>query len=330
MTAVLIPAASEQEWLEARRTGITASEIAVVMGLSPYSSPFSLYHQKLGNLPPMEDSLVLRVGRHNESLACELFAERNLELDLHGDGRQLYAHPDRPWQMATPDRLVTEAGAYVCPLHDRLDFDPVDGAPCHCGGPLLAVLEAKTAASYDGWGDDGSDEIPVHYRCQVLWQMDVMGVSTAFVACLFLHSRQLRAYEITLDAAAKDDLLLMQGEALMFLDRLRGGREPDVDWRPATIDALKALHPDVEDTEIPVSPQLAARYHAACRNARHWEQRKKNYEAHLRERMGSARRAVDLRTGEVIARRDVYDVREHVRKAATVDKVVPVYPKEAK
>ena len=314
MTAVLIPTASEAEWLGARRKGITASEIAVVMGLAPesYGSAYALYHQKLGNLPPMEDNLVLRIGRHNESLACDLFAERRPEFSLEGDGRELFAHPERPWQMATPDREVFEAsGNYV-------------------GDTPLAVLEAKTAVSYDGWGEDGSDEIPVHYRCQVLWQMDVLGVETAFVACLFLHTRQLRTYEITLDDAARKDQRLMMYEAKAFLMRLNFGQEPDVDWRPATIDALKALHPSVEDTDIPVSAQLASRYHAACRNAKKWEQRKKLYEAHLRERMASGHRAVDARSGAVIARRDVFEQREHVRKATTVDKLVPVYPKEKK
>lgn len=37
--------------------------------------------------------------------------------------------------------------------------------------------------------------------------------------------------------------------------------------------------------------------------------------------------ASEIASGDVIARRDVYEVREHVRKASTTDKLVPVYPK---
>ena len=169
------PAATEAEWLEARRQGITASEIAIVMGLAPaeWPSAFSLYHQKLGDLPAAEDSLSLRVGRHFESLVCELFAERYPGLDVYGDGRMLYAHPGRPWQRATPDRLLYESPRV---LHLRADEDVV--CTCIVSEPV-AVLEAKTSATYDGWGDDGTDEIPVHYRCQALWQMDVMGAGAA-------------------------------------------------------------------------------------------------------------------------------------------------------
>ena len=84
-----------------------------------------------------------------------------------------------------------------------------------------AVFEAKTSATYDGWGEDGSDEIPVHYRCQVLWQMDVLGVTTGVSspACS-LHSRTFRVYEITLDADAEHDLKLMREEAEMFWSRI--------------------------------------------------------------------------------------------------------------
>ena len=47
----------------------------------------------------------------------------------------------------------------------------------------------------------------------------------------------------------------------------------------------------------------------------------------LREAMGGAHRAVTA-AGDVIARRDVYPVKAHTRKASTVDKLVPVKEKE--
>lgn len=314
MTAVLVPAATGAEWLEARRQGITASEIPIVMGLSPWSSPYALYHQKTGTLPPQDDNDAMALGRYLEAFVASRFADLYPEFTVTGDGRTLYAHPDRDWQLATPDRLVD-----CCPA----------GHPDV--GPPLAVLECKTAASYDDWGDDGTDEIPVHYRCQVLWQMDVLGVQTGFVACLFLHSRKLRVYELTMDDAAQRDLTLMRIEALRFLDRLRGcGPPPDIDWRPATTAALKRLHPDMDDLVMSVPHQLATRYQAAVRNLKAAEQRKARYENQIRDILGSCRYAHDGRTGDRIARRDVYDLPEKTitRKATTVDRLVPVKPKE--
>ncbi len=311
MSAVLVlpGTAPEAEWLEARRRGITASEIAVVMGLSPYSSPYALYHQKTGDLPGEEENDAMRLGSYMEGFVADRFAERHPEFGLGGDGRTLWAHMDRPWQMATPDRIVFEAA--------------------RISGPNLAVLECKIDGGSDGWGDDGTDEIPVHYRCQVLWQLDVMGVTTGFVACLFLHSRQVRVYELTMDDQAEADLELMRNEANDFLYRIRFGFPPEVDWRPATSAALKRLHPDVEDTDVIIPATLGRRYRAACAAYRKAEHRRDLAVNQVRARLASGHRAV-LPDGELVARRDVYDVKEHVRKASHVDKLVPVKPKEAK
>lgn len=332
MTARLIPTASEEEWLAARRAGVTASEIAVVLGLSPYSSPYKLYHQKLGNLPPDGESDAMALGNHMESFVADRFAKRHPDLYVSGNGRELYAHADRPWQMATPDRCVYEAPQVIAQCtcswpeaHPGIDHDP--SCPADHGGPI-AVLECKIDGGSDEWGDDGSDEIPVHYRAQVLWQMDVMGVDNAYVACLLWNKRKVRVYEFTLDGDALADLKLMREEARDFLDRIDLNDPPDVDWRPATTETLKRLHPGVEDRDVEVRRMPIIQYRAACKAYKAAEQRKKLAENRLRLLLGNGHRIVSAHTGEVIARRDVYPVREHVRKATTVDKLVPVKPKE--
>jgi len=319
MTAALIPTATEAEWLEARRQGVTASEIAVLMGLSPYSSPYALYHQKLGILPAGDDSDVMEKGRVLEPVIAEKFAAAHPELYIGGTGRELYANPDQAWQLATPDRLAYDW---------RLDPDLVH--PVTHGQPL-AVLECKVDGGSDEWGEPGTDEIPVHYRAQVLWQCRVMGVRRWHAACFNADRWKARWYEGVIDDAAEADLLLMEAEALDFLGRLEAGDPPDVDWRPATLSALKTLHPSVEDTTAEIGTQLADRWEAACRQVKHWEQRKKLYEARIRQRAGSARRIVRMGPGQVpVARRDVYEVREHVRKASLTDKIVPTPPKDKK
>jgi putative phage-type endonuclease len=321
VTALLIPTADEADWLRARRCGVTASEIAVVMGLSPWSSPYALYHRKAGTLPEQEDSDAMALGRYLERFVCDQFSRRYPHLRVHGGSRDLWQHPDRPWQLATPDRLLDD-----CPAEWE------NGVPCTCTGTPLAVLEAKTSSSYDGWGEDGSDEIPVHYRCQVLWQMDVLGVTAGYLACLFLHSRQLRVYELTRDSQAEHDLELMLNEAGDFLYRIRMGYPPDVDWRPATADALKRLHPDVSDEDVRIPRALAARYRAACRSYKAAEQRKRLAENQIRQRLGSGRRAViaGLDGDVTVATRQVYDLAAKTieRSACTVDKLAPAKVKD--
>jgi putative phage-type endonuclease len=348
--ADLIPTASEAEWLEARRKGITASEIAVVMGLSPWSSPYKLYHQKLGILPRDEVTAVMERGTFLEPYVVEKFTAAHPEFAVLGTGRELWSHPSRPWQMATPDRMVHELAEV-----DRCTCGAGPGsyAGMHepgCGWELdrpVAVLETKTTTDMSEWGEPGTDEIPVHYRSQVLWQMDVMGVSRAHVAVLDIRQWEVSEYAVShidgcgpgryllaypsLACPACDDVVLMREKAQEFLKQMESGDVPDVDWSAATAYTLKALHPSVTDEDVLVSTQVGKRYRAAVRNEKHWEQRKKLYEAQIREAMGSARRASILGIGrEPLVRRDVYPVREHVRKATTVDKLVIVSPKKEK
>src|SRR5258706_1965784 len=116
MPATQIYPANEPAWHAARRQGITASEIPVVMGLSPWSSPYALYHRKTGDLPEPEDTTVLSLGRYLEQWVADAFAERH-PFAVWGDGRKLFAHRDRPWQLATPDRILTE-GLTSYPMTD--------------------------------------------------------------------------------------------------------------------------------------------------------------------------------------------------------------------
>jgi putative phage-type endonuclease len=309
MTGILVPTVSEEAWLEARRQGITASEIAVVLGLSPYSSPFELYYRKRGDLPGQPDNDAMAIGRAMENFVADQFGCRHPEFYLTGSGRELYRHPDRDWQMATPDRCLWES-------------------PNRSGHPV-AVLECKVDNG-DGFGDEGTDEIPVHYRCQVLWQMDVLGVTTGYLAALIWHRRQVRVYELTMDDQARADLEVMRGLARAFLECVRMGVAPEPDWRPATASALKHLHPEITDVDVPVSRQMVISYQAAQRHYKAAEQRKDEMVNRMLDAIGDGHRAVDSRTGQVIASRQVYPVKEAVRKGYTVRKLVPARaPKES-
>jgi putative phage-type endonuclease len=294
---VLVPAATEAEWLAARRQGVTASEIACVMGIAPaeWDSPYSLYHRKLGNLPPKEDSDAMERGRVLEPYIADRFAKLRPEFIVDGDGRRLYAHPGRSWQLATPDRLAWE--------RDNDRFWP--------GGDYQnlpdAVRETKTdAGGDDDWGDEGTDQIPVHYRCQVLWQMDVMGVTRAYVPMLPMRSWKLRVYEIELDDQARADLRLMRSEARDFLARIEHRTEPGVDWRPQTTAALKHLNPGIEQRDVTVRRQLAISYRAAVRRAAEAEQRKELMTNRMLAAIGTGRRAIEANTGDLVATRSVY------------------------
>lgn len=331
MSGILIPTTSEEAWLEARRLGVTASEIAVILGLSPYSSPFELYYRKRGDLPGQPDNDAMAIGRAMENFVADQFDRRHPEFWLVGAGRELYRHPEREWQMATPDRVAFERQ-----LCASCDADLPMGCTYETereGREPVAVVECKVDNG-DGFGDEGTDEIPVHYRCQVLWQMDVLGVSTGYLAALIWHRRQVRVYELTMDIHAAGDLALMRHEAQMFLKRIENNDPPEPDWRPATGHALKRLHPDLEDRDVVIGKQLVISYRSACKALKKAEQRKALAENRIRVLLGSGRRAIaprfyDTEPVDVVARREVYDLPAKTieRKASTVNRLVAVKEK---
>lgn len=301
---ILPPDAPHEEWLAARRQGVTASEIAVILGISPFDSPFNLYYKKRGEISEDFDNTAMSLGRHLEPWIADRWAEAHPEYHVGVTG--LWQSLERPWQMATPDRL----------LWDRAAGEDWRGRD--------SVLEVKSSGTYDGWGEDGSDEIPTYYRAQVLWQLDTLGLTEGHVTCLFLSTRSIRNYVVPYDA---HDVELMRDAAQEFLARVDKGEPPEIDHTPATTAALKSLFPDVEDAEAQIDDDLAYAYRAAKADL---DDAKAAYDLicnELRAAMGEAKRAV-TKGGEPVATRSKYTVAEHVRKATTVDKLIPAKPKK--
>jgi len=316
VTAVLLLPAQEgrsPKWYELRRDGITASEIPAVIGISPdtWASPFNLYHRKKNGLGDDGDSLQMRIGHQLEDLIVEEFFARHQEFARLESG--LYRHAEREWQLATPDGLAADDASVI--QIEEVEQDGEIILDVHYSDPI-AVVEAKTAGSYDGWGDEGTDEIPAHYRAQVLWQMDVLGVGVGYVPVLFLPVRKIREYVVEYHA---EDCALMRKHAEDFMRRLAEDDEPPVDWTPATTRTLKVLHPDLTDETAQVSRRLATRFRSAHRRLEVADKAYRQAQNQLRHAMGSANRAaVD---DEPLATRSKYERREYVVKATTVDSI---------
>jgi putative phage-type endonuclease len=292
------------DWLAARRQGIGASEIAAVLGISPWESPFSLYHRKVNGWE-VEASDEMSAGLILEDAITHWWSIQHIDHGLHARRAGLYAHPERPWQLATPDRLV------YAPREDRPAV-----------GHLAAVLELKYVAhSWDGWGDADTDDIPVHYRAQVLWQCDVMGVDEWFLAAL--GPGGFRAYRGRRD---EKDLIVMREAGRRFMARIEADDPPDVDDHRATLAAVKRVHSELVDEIAEIPAEVATLYRRAGALKKQAERLHASAEAKLRVAMGSAARAEH--NGAFVASRSIYEVAESVRKGYMVDRLNPARSKK--
>lgn len=147
---------TREQWLEERRTGIGGSDVAAIMGISPWATPLSVYEAKI--LPPGEDKYeneAMLWGRLHEETIIKEF-ERRTGLVVTRGGNDIIRHHSMPWMLATPDGLI---GNY-------------EG------------LEVKTARTANGWGDPESNDVPETYLCQVMHYMIVTGRRVWHIAAL--------------------------------------------------------------------------------------------------------------------------------------------------
>lgn len=255
-------------WTAVRASALGGSEVAAVLGLSPWESRFSLWHKKSGQLPPSEDTDVMRWGRWLEEPIARAFAATHPEYRVRRTGT--WISRQRTWQLATPDRLLSTPD-----------------------GP--AVLEIKTSHNADEWGEPGTDEVPIFYRTQALWQLDTLGLSRAHLAVLISGS-DYREYVVDWNIA---EVFVLREAGREFLDTVERDERPDIDEHTATYRTVRALHPLIDDVEVEIAPTLAEQYRAAVAEYKAAEDAKRRAAAEVLDALGSGRRAVVA--GESIA-----------------------------
>lgn len=208
------------EWHAERADGIGGSDVAVLLGLSTYRSPWALWAERTGLIPrDTTTSERQQIGLEMEPVLARLFHART---GLHVAGEQMMLrHQAEPWMRCTVDGLVVES-----------EESGIDDA--------LGVVEFKTDGRF-GW-----DEIPAGYRAQVIWQMGVSGLRHAWVAVMFAGFR-FDVLEVPWDADAEADWLYMADRAREFWRLVQDGTPPPVDGSDATRDALRAAWPTPDD-----------------------------------------------------------------------------------
>ena len=151
--------APEREWTAWRSRGIGASEVAGILGISPWQTPYSVWQSKTngGSSGSGGNQEAMRWG---QLLEHAILAELERRLDLHVAGEQTWCtHRSRPWAIATVDAFFGESAEFAI-------------------ADALGVVEVKTT-SEPRW-----DDVPAHYQAQVQWQLEVTDLDHAWVACL--------------------------------------------------------------------------------------------------------------------------------------------------
>lgn len=102
------------EWLAHRRNHLGASDASIVMGLSPWTTPYQLWERKLGLAPEQETTWQMQRGTDMEPVALRQFCD---EVDIEMFPQVVY-HPKHDFMMASMDGLsldLKQAVEIKCP-----------------------------------------------------------------------------------------------------------------------------------------------------------------------------------------------------------------------
>jgi putative phage-type endonuclease len=214
---------ARQDWLDARKAGIGGSDVAGILGLSKWKTPYSVWLDKTGQAADTEDNEAMKWGRLLEAPIRQEYAERTGRVVLMPD--EMLRHPRHDFMLANLDGMTDDG----------------------------RVVEIKTARAATGWGEAGSDQVPQDYMFQVQHYMAVTGFKVADIAVL-IGGSDFRLYEVPADAELQDMMIDAEAdfwrrvqendppEPVSYADALaRWGRASRADRAMADADALAAI-----------------------------------------------------------------------------------------
>lgn len=237
-TSDLFPAAEptgihsrdRQDWLAARRSILTASNTAAVLGLHPFKSALELYVEMVS---PQDEP--------EPTIDSPMFWGSALESGIFEAVSRYYGWENVPGGELLRSRRYPHLGATL------------DGAVRWEGAPWR-VYEGKTTTIFRSkdW-DEEAGEAPTHVIIQAQHQLLVTGADMAVVFCLVGGQRPVK-----IEIEANEELhalIIEQSEA--FLDRVQRLDPPDP--TEADTEALKKLY-DQEDGSIVRLPDEAVKW----------------------------------------------------------------------
>lgn len=192
---------SREEWLKAREDGIGASEVASVVGLNPWETPYQLWRRKKGMDKPQEENFMMKAGHYLEDAVARFYSDASGNEIINSSATDfMFIDKNKPFLRVSPDRTFW--------IQNMTHNDDNKG-----------ILECKTTQkSID------RDDLPKHWFCQVQMLLGVSGYELASLAWLS-SGREFDYTDITF--APEFYGWLSEEVERFWVDNVQGGKEPD-------------------------------------------------------------------------------------------------------
>ena len=204
MKPEIIKPKNEKEWLALRTKDITSTEIAALFGLSPYSTPFELWHRKKDNLAVDFEA----TERMTWGLRLQDAIAQGVAVDQNWKVRRMDEY------MRLPDLRM---GA-------SFDFSIEDKDP-----GLLEIKNVDSLIYKNGWtvDEDGNAEAPPHIELQVQHQLLITQRKYAYLAA-FIGGNKVTLLKREPDDDIHNAIVLKVGA---FWKSIEAGNAPAPDFK---------------------------------------------------------------------------------------------------
>ena len=205
-----------EEWLMHRQKSIGGSDASAIIGLNPWSSPYSVWADKLGKLPPKEDNEAMRQGRDLEFYVAQRFSEATGKKVRRENN--ILINPMYPFAHANVDRMVVGEDA---------------------------GLECKTTSALN-MKNFKNGAFPDTYYVQCVHYMMVTGCKKWYLAVLVLN-KEFMVFEIERD---EDEIDALAESEAAFWKHVQDNTPPATDGAEATSNAISILYPESNDETV--------------------------------------------------------------------------------
>lgn len=247
-------------WLAARRSGLGASETAVVLGLNEYRTPYQVWAEKVRTDDPVDEdpSEAARWGSVLEAPVAREVSRRHHDLGKIAPSPGLFQHPEHTWLLATPDRILVERGRRY-------------------SGRALALLECKTVGDWAYRSSWTGDYPPNPYLVQVQQQLLVLDMDVAYLAALIGGQRMPAPWRIDRDERVAQQIVEYTGA--WWEQYVVAGRAPALTFADRSI--LSQVYPGDTDLDALRADDRLVDVYARLLDARRREAEAKDERAAL-------------------------------------------------
>jgi putative phage-type endonuclease len=253
------------QWMESRKEGVGASESAGVLGVSPWSSPLSVYVDKTIDAPSKVTEAQIERWRWGHILERVILDELSSRTGLtfrRAPQNRITRHkkwPNVP-MFATPDAYILEEARRLCQIKTTNQFGE----------------------------DEWKDGVPLHVNVQVQHEMSACEREAEIVVVL-VGGQKLVWYEIE-----RHETFISQLEpevTRFWYENVIPRVFPPADGSTATANALERLHPADSGVEIMLDDravQLDEELSDLKSDLKKLEKRKKEIENEIKSMIGPA------------------------------------------